>query len=90
MYTNKTVLYILYIISEKKQGIFVNLRFIFSGVGLKQSLTQIMQDAGVCERFTDHMATNMAGYLLGCKADSTIKSSNLVSNNLKSTMFLMS
>ena len=51
----------------------MNFRFNFSGVGLKQSLTQRLQDAGVCERLTDSMATNMAGYLLQSKADSTVK-----------------
>lgn len=54
-----------------------DINLFISGVGLKQTLTNKLHDAGVSEELTFSMATNMAGYLLQSKADSTVRKYSL-------------
>lgn len=51
-----------------------------SGIGLKDTLQQKLHEAGVSEMITESVATNMAGYMLQSKADSTVKKYNLAFN----------
>ena len=58
--------------SESLNILFMQL-YIFEGVGLKDNLKQMLDEAGVCETTKETVSTNMAGYLLQSRADSTVK-----------------
>ena len=58
--------------SESLNILFMQI-YIFPGVGLKDNLKQMLDEAGVCEKATETVSTNMAGYLLQSRADSTVK-----------------
>ena len=58
--------------SESLNILFMQI-YIFPGVGLKDNLKQMLDAAGVCETTTEAVSTNMVGYLLESRADSTVK-----------------